>query len=188
MTYSIEEAQAALGNLADPSLKPTEYEFARAAVMVASVAGVSIACAESVTGGLVSQLLTSVPGASEVVRGGVVAYATEVKVEVLGVSPALIAKAGAVQAEVALEMAAGVARVCSSGIGLGITGVAGPTPQEGAPVGTVHVAVVDTTSNASRVHSLRLEGTRDEIRVQAATALIGMLLDVLVPKTDLVRS
>ena len=188
MSYSIEEAQAALGNLADPTLKPTEYEFARAAVMVASVAGTSIACAESMTGGLVAQLLTSVPGASEVFRGGVVAYSSDIKVDVLGVSQALITKAGAVQAEVALEMAAGVARLCSSGVGLGITGVAGPTPQDGASVGTVHVAVVDMSTHASRVHSLRLEGTRDEIRVQAATALIGMLLDVLVAKTDLVRS
>lgn len=188
MTYTVEEAQAALGNLVDPQLKPTEYEFARAAVMVASVAGATVASAESVTGGLVSQLLTSVPGASEVFLGGVVAYSSDIKTDVLGVSQALITKGGAVQAEVALQMAAGVARLCNSQVGLGITGVAGPTPQDGAPVGTVHVAVVDTATNASRVHSLRLEGTRDEIRVQAATALIGMLLDVLVPKTDLVRS
>jgi nicotinamide-nucleotide amidase len=188
MSYTIEEAQAALGNLGDPSLKPSEYEFARAAILVASVARTTIGCAESVTGGLVSQLLTSVPGASEVFRGGVVAYSTDIKSGVLNVSSALLAKGGAIQADVALEMATGVAALLGSDIGMGITGVAGPSNQDGAPVGTVHVAVVDRTTNASRVHSLRLEGTRDEIRVQAATALIGMLLDVLVPKTDLVRS
>lgn len=185
---SREDAQRSLEHLADPQLKPSEYEFARAAVLCGDFAGVTIAVAESVTGGLVTQLLTSVPGASAVVRGGVIAYSTDIKVNLLGVSQALIDKGGVIQAQVALEMARGVSRTLGSSIGLGITGVAGPTEQDGAAVGTVHIAVVDTRSQSSRVHSLTFEGSRDDIRVQAATALLGMLLDVIVADTDLVRS
>ncbi len=187
MTYTFEQAQDALKHLADPELKPSEYEFARAAILVCEVAGVSVACAESMTGGLVTELLTSVPGASAVVRGGVTAYATDLKVSVLNVSEALVAKGGAIQAEVALQMAAGVAKLMAADLGLGISGVAGPDPQDGATVGTVHVAVVDSKTDSSRVHSLRLAGTRDEIRVQGATALLAMLLDMVVPRTDLSR-
>ena len=187
MKYSIEEAQAALGNLADPALKPSEYEFGRAVVLVASVARLTISSAESMTGGLIAELLTSVPGASAVFRGGAVTYATDTKSSVLGVSETLLSKGGPVQAEVALAMAAGAARVFASDLGLGVTGVAGPEAQDGVAVGTVHVAVVDSSTQSSRVHTLKLEGTRDEIRVQAATAVLGMLLDVLVSKTDLVR-
>ena len=182
-----QQAQEALENLADPQLKPSEYEFARAAILCSEFAGVTLGVAESITGGLVTQLLTSIPGASRVLRGGVVAYATDLKVEILGVSAALIERGGAVQADVALEMATGAARVLKSDIGLGVTGVAGPSEQDGAAVGTVHIAVVDTRSKASRVHSLKFEGSRDDIRVQAATALLGMLLDAVVSGSDLVR-
>ena len=182
-----QQAQEALENLADPQLKPSEYEFARAAILCSGFAGVTLGVAESITGGLVTQLLTSIPGASSVLRGGVVAYATELKIELLGVSASLIERGGAVQADVALEMARGAARVLKSDIGLGVTGVAGPSEQDGAAVGTVHIAVVDTRSQASRVHSLKFEGSRDDIRVQAATALLGMLLDAVVSGSDLVR-
>lgn len=181
------EAQAALEHLADPTLKPSEYEFARAVVLVCDYAGVTIAAAESMTGGLITELLTSVPGASSVLRGGVTAYASDLKVSVLNVDAALIAKGGAIQAEVAIRMAHGVAELMKADIGLGISGVAGPEPQDGAPVGTVHVAVVDRKKDSSRVHSLRLAGTRDEIRVQGATALLAMVLDMIVPRTDLSR-
>src|SRR6476646_10184208 len=103
--------------------------------------GLTVASAESLTGGLVCAALTDVPGASAVVRGSVVAYATELKAQVLGVDPELLASGGAVQAEVARQMATGVCRVLGADIGVATTGVAGPDPQDGHPVGTVFVAV-----------------------------------------------
>ena len=81
------------------------------------------------------------PGASAVVRGSVVAYATELKAQVLGVDADLLAAGGAVQAEVARQMATGVCRVLGADVGVATTGVAGPDPQDGQPVGTVFVAV-----------------------------------------------
>ena len=97
-------------------------------------AGQSVACAESLTGGLVCGALTEVPGASAVVRGGVVSYATDVKAGVLGVDPGLLASLGAVNAEVARQMAQGVP-VLASDWGLATTGVAGPDPRTGRPWG-----------------------------------------------------
>jgi nicotinamide-nucleotide amidase len=98
----------------------------------------------------------------------------------------LLAK-GAVQAEVAIAMAQGAAQSCSADIGVGCTGVAGPTAQDGRPVGEVHIAVVDLKNNAIRSHSLKFSGTRDEIRVQTCIAIFGLLLDVLVPQSTLIR-
>jgi len=103
--------------------------------------GETLACAESLTGGLVSAAVTDVPGASAVLRGGVVSYATDVKAGVLGVDRALLAHVGAVDADVARQMAKAVRRVMGSDWGVATTGVAGPDPQDGAAVGTVFVAV-----------------------------------------------
>lgn len=139
--------------------------------------GLTIATAESLTGGLVCAALTEVPGASAVVRGGVIAYATAAKASVLGVDPALLAARGAVDPEVALAMARGVCRVLGGDIGLATTGVAGPSPQDGRPVGTVHVAV--TGVGPARVRSFLLPGSRAEIRaasVERALALVSQVL------------
>lgn len=103
--------------------------------------GETLAVAESLTGGLVAAEVTAVPGASRVFRGSVTAYATELKLEVLGVDGTLLAERGAVDAEVALQMAAGVRKVMGADWGIATTGVAGPDPQDGQAVGTVFVAV-----------------------------------------------
>lgn len=95
--------------------------------------GETLAVAESLTGGLVAAEFTSVPGASHSFRGSVTAYATPLKSEVLGVDPALLASRGAVDPEVASQMAAGVRRVLGADWGLATTGVAGPEPQDGRP-------------------------------------------------------
>ncbi len=100
----------------------------------------SIAVAESLTGGLLAGALTDVPGASAVFRGGVVAYATELKAILLGVDRALLAAQGAVSAEVAAAMAAGVRDRLGATVGAATTGVAGPDPAEGKPAGTVYIA------------------------------------------------
>ena len=135
--------------------------------------GLSVAVAESLTGGLLCAALTEVPGASAVIRGGVVAYATDLKASVLNVSPELLATVGAVDPEVALEMAAGVASKLSADIGISTTGVAGPEPQDGKSVGTVFIACVWGEKRV--VEELSLSGTRNEIRSLTVHAALRML-------------
>ncbi len=103
--------------------------------------GQTVAVAESLTGGLVAAALTSIPGVSAVLRGGVVVYATDTKASVLGVDTDLLAREGAVHPLVAEQMAAGVARLMGATWGVATTGVAGPDPQDGHAVGEVYVAV-----------------------------------------------
>ncbi|MFI7245810.1 CinA family protein [Streptomyces qinglanensis] len=110
--------------------------------------GQTLAVAESLTGGLVAAEITGVPGASRVFRGSVTAYATALKRDVLGVDGALLEERGAVDAEVARRMAHGVRTVLGADWGLATTGVAGPDPQDGQPVGTVYVAVAAPGSPA----------------------------------------
>jgi nicotinamide-nucleotide amidase len=132
--------------------------------------GLTIAVAESLTGGLLVAELISVPGASAVVLGGVVAYNSELKHSVLGVEAVLLAEHGAVHPDVAAQMATGVrvALATAAGpahIGISTTGVAGPDPQDGQPVGTVYLGFAIGES----VHTKRLSltGTRAEIRAAA---------------------
>ncbi|MFH8567879.1 CinA family protein [Streptomyces sp. NPDC017993] len=140
--------------------------------------GQSLAVAESLTGGLVAGALTAVPGASRVVRGSVTAYATDLKRAVLGVDGALLAERGAVDGEVARQMASGVRRALGADWGIATTGVAGPDPQDGQPVGTVFVAV-QGPDGAGEVRRLALEGDRDRIRLDTVEAVIILLLSEL---------
>lgn len=140
-------------------------------------AGATIGCAESLTGGLLCAALTDPPGASAVVRGGVVSYGTDVKEHVLGVDARLLAHEGAVHAQVALQMARGVCRVLGCTVGVATTGVAGPTEQDGQPVGRVFVAVVG--SGVERVRRLTLGGDRAQIRSQAVVEALELVLAVL---------
>ncbi|MGP3986690.1 CinA family protein [Streptomyces sp. 3N207] len=119
----------------------------------------TLAVAESLTGGLLAAEITAVPGASRAFRGSVTAYATALKRDVLDVDGALLEERGAVDAEVALQMARGVRTALSADWGLATTGVAGPEPQDGQPVGTVYVAVVGPTA-AAVVEKLQLESGR----------------------------
>ena len=131
--------------------------------------GLTLATAESCTGGLVGTLLTEVAGASDVFLGGVVSYADEVKRAALGVREETLAAHGAVSAETAAEMAAGARRALRADLAVAITGVAGPgggTSEK--PVGLVHVNVSAPGGDASR--ELRLHGDREEIRMRAAVA------------------
>lgn len=140
--------------------------------------GLTLAVAESLTGGLLAARLTEVPGASAVFRGGIVSYATDLKHELLSVDDSLLENKGAVDAEVAQQMAAGVAAKLTADIGLSTTGVAGPDMQDGVPVGTVFIALA--TSRKAIVEEHHFEGTRNEIRalaVQAAVALLSREID-----------
>jgi len=138
---------------------------------------VTVAVAESLTAGAVTARVADVPGASGVLRGGVVAYATPVKARLLGVDAALLASGGAVQAEVAAQMALGVARVLGASVGLATTGVAGPTPQDGQPVGTVFVALATPGAGggAVEVEEHAFPGDRATVRQASVDAVLALL-------------
>ncbi|MFH9263435.1 CinA family protein [Streptomyces sp. NPDC017546] len=136
--------------------------------------GETLAVAESLTGGLVAADLTAVPGASRSFRGSVTAYATPVKRDVLGVDGSLLAERGAVDPDVALRMAVGVRRVLEADWGVSTTGVAGPEPQDGQPVGTVYVAVAGP-SGVEKVTALRLNGERADIRSESVRGALELL-------------
>lgn len=135
----------------------------------------TVATAESLTGGLVAAALTGVPGSSAVVRGGVVAYATDVKAALLGVDPALLGRVGAVHPDVAAAMATGARDRLATTFGLATTGVAGPDPQDGCPVGEVHVAVAGPRRVAVRSLHLAATATRAAVRAAAVDAVLGLL-------------
>ncbi|MFK4146775.1 CinA family protein [Streptomyces sp. NPDC004065] len=152
-------------------------------VQLLTVRGETVAVAESLTGGLVAAEITSVPGASKVFRGSITAYATELKHELLGVDATLLAERGAVDPQVAAQMAAGVRRALHADWGVATTGVAGPDPQDGQPVGTVFVAVDGpggTEPGAPRggkTAALRLNGGRAEIRMESVRSVLALLLE-----------
>ena len=136
-------------------------------------AGETVAVAESLTGGLVCSTLVAIPGASRVVAGGIVAYQTDVKASVLGVSESLLAERGAVDPDVALAMARQARTKFGATIGLSTTGVAGPDQQDGVAVGTVFVALVSDRDEI--VENFRFDGTRDEVRHLALGASLRLL-------------
>jgi len=151
-----------------------------------TVRGETLAVAESLTGGLVAAELAAVPGASKAFRGSVTAYATDLKRDVLGVDATLLDQRGAVDPQVAAQMAAGARKVLGADWGISTTGVAGPEPQDGQPVGTVFVAV-DGASEAmneralgGKVRALRLNGSRTEIRMESVRSVLALLLERLV--------
>ncbi|MGN7191670.1 CinA family protein [Curtobacterium sp. MCBA15_004] len=149
--------------------------MARALVAALTERGETVAVAESLTGGLVVATLVGVPGASAVVRGGVVAYATPVKHTVLGVDAALLAANGAVDPEVARQMASGVRTALAvdgepATWGISTTGVAGPDPQDGKSVGTVFVGIA--SADGSRAVELHLDGDRGAIRDATVSELL----------------
>jgi nicotinamide-nucleotide amidase len=136
--------------------------------------GDTIAVAESLTGGMLAATLTAIPGASAAFRGGVVPYATGLKATLLGVPAALLDSHGAVHPDVARAMADGVRSRLGATVGAATTGVAGPDPQDGQPVGTVYIAV--SAGAATSVRSLALAGGRQQIREATVEQLLGMLI------------
>lgn len=130
--------------------------------------GWSLGTAESVTGGLVGARLTGIPGASDTFRGAVVSYSSEVKYDLLGVPEGPV-----VSPEAALAMARGARRVLGCDVALSLTGVAGPSEQDGQPVGTVYVGLV-WPEGETTVH-LRLPGTRNEMRQYCVISSLDLL-------------
>jgi nicotinamide-nucleotide amidase len=139
--------------------------------------GATLAVAESLTGGALGATITGVPGVSATFRGGVTAYATELKARLLGVDADLLAAVGAVDREVALAMAEGVRDRLGATWGLATTGVAGPDPQDGHPPGEVHLAVAGP--GVPRAVRLMAVGDRAAVRDSAVEAALVLLRDAL---------
>ena len=139
--------------------------------------GWSLAVAESLTGGLVCAALVDVPGASSVLRGAVVAYATDLKGSLLDVDAALLESRGAVDPDVVGAMACGVRARLGADVGLATTGVAGPDSQDGKRPGTVHVAVC--TPDGTTTRSLRLVGDRAHVRAGSVDAVLALGVEIL---------
>lgn len=160
-------------------------ERARRAVGALVARAATLATAESLTGGLIGATLTSVPGASEAYLGGAVVYATRLKTELLGVPAVLIERAGVVSAEVALAMAIGAQERTGADWAIAVTGVAGPSAQDGHAPGEVHVCVrgpgTATTAPAVHLEHHRFAGDRAAIRAQTVSAALDLLLRALAP-------
>lgn len=143
-----------------------------------AAAGLTLSCAESCTGGLVSQLITAVPGSSKYFLGGVISYSNAAKEKLLGVSPATLRRHGAVSAECALEMARGAAKVFRSGCALSVTGIAGPGgASPGKPAGLVYFAL--KLGSRERCLRRRFPGGRSRVRRGAADFVLGQLLKII---------
>lgn len=139
--------------------------------------GETLAAVESLTGGLLSATVVEIAGASSVFRGGLVVYATELKSSLAGVPAGLLADRGPVDPDVAVALAEGGRKVCNADWCLATTGVAGPEPQGGKPVGMVFVAVAGPDGSA--VRHLDLDGGREAIRNDAVTAALRLLVEHL---------
>jgi len=158
----------------DTSLPQTPPLEARLVARLAE-RGWTLALAESCTGGLVAQRVTSVPGASAIFLGGVVAYHNDAKRDVLGVPAATLDAVGAVSTETALAMAQGVRRLLHASLAAAITGIAGPGGGTDAkPVGLVFVAV--SGPRGDQVERCLFSGDRGTVRAQAAEAALRLLL------------
>ena len=131
--------------------------------------GLTLGLAESVTGGLVSGRLTSIPGASDVLRGSVVSYASEVKFDLLGVPRGPVVSEAA-----AIAMAEGARRVLGADVALSLTGVAGPAEQDGQPVGTLCIAVA-MNGRSTVSTTLRMPGQRDQMRQMSVISSLDFL-------------
>jgi nicotinamide-nucleotide amidase len=150
---------------------------AREIIELLTARGQTVALAESLTGGLVTAALTSVPGASLVVRGGIVAYATDLKAVLLCVPSDLLARHGPVDPCVAAAMAAGVRARLGATYGVSTTGVAGPGPADGKPQGTVFIAVEGPSGPAGS--GLELPGDRQQVRIETVRRALSLLVSAL---------
>ncbi len=157
-------------------------DLAASCISRLTAAGDTVATAESLTAGLISATLATVPGASAALRGGVTAYATAAKATVLRVPETFLEKYGAVSEECARAMAEAVRGLFDASWGISATGVAGPERQEGRDVGTVFVAAAGP--DGTEVVEVALSGGRNEIRSDATKAALKLLLAVVTTPSE----
>ncbi len=155
---------------------PLLTEDARGLVADLTIRQQSIATAESLTAGLLAATLAGVPGASEVLRGGLVTYTERTKIMLAGVAPQILQEVGPVAAPTARALAVGARQRCEATWGVGLTGVAGPEPHGGHEVGTVFIGLAGPgETGAIEVVELQLSGTRWDIRLSAVRESISRL-------------
>ena len=167
--------------MGEPLLGDEVVRAAAEVVDAATRAGVTLGCAESCTGGLVSGALTAVPGSSAAVRGGVVSYAIAVKRAVLGVSDEVLDApgVGAVSSECAAQMAEGARRVLGCDVAVSVTGIAGPGGAEpGKPVGTVWLGLAAPSGTTTCLETF--PGSRDDVRRAAVLRALALLRGAVV--------
>jgi nicotinamide-nucleotide amidase len=147
----------------------------RLAALVASLTDreETVATAESLTAGLVTAALTSVPGSSAAVLGGLVVYATPLKAALAGVDERALYEHGAVHPVIAEQLARGARERCGATWGLGLTGVAGPAPQDGVAPGTVHIGLAGDAE--AQVRTIQVTGDRHAVRSAAVAAAVDLL-------------
>lgn len=162
-----------------PTTPPVSDQMTLAGALQAELfrRSLMLASAESLTGGRLGDVLSAAPGASDTYLGGVVSYATEVKQKVLGVSAETVEKHGVVSAECAEEMATGVRDLVDADYAVSTTGVAGPTTQEGKPVGLVYIGVAGP--DGVRSEQFQFDGGRAEIREKVVKAAIDLVLETV---------
>jgi len=155
-------------------------DIARSVIKIATARGVSLAAAESLTGGMVAAALVDIPGASQVFKGSIVAYDLMVKHDLLGVDAAELATRGAVSVEVATQMAENAAQRMGADLAVATTGVAGPDPDavSGQKPGVAFIAVAGGNLG-TMVRELVVDGDREEVRTACAKAALQALLDAL---------
>lgn len=170
---SLDELLALEGDRACPT-EDDILRFSARVVLAANEAGVTIGTAESCTGGLISGALTSVPGSSASVMGGVVSYACSVKVAILGVGQDVLDSVGAVSRECALQMSSGARRALGADVCVAVTGIAGPGGAvPGKPVGTVWFSVATPARSVAVRHLF--SGNRDEVRAKTVQTALELL-------------
>ena len=186
-----EEGQAMMkGTLEEIRRRVGRYLYAEedisleeAVVRLMAGRGLTLSAAESCTGGLFTELITSVPGSSRVLKGGIVAYTPELKHNLLQVPESVLSGPGTVSRECALAMADRMRRLSGSDMAVSITGVAGPDPSEGKPVGLVYIGLSDR--NGEDVFECRFNGNRDGVRLRAAKhALYRVWQRIVQPDTE----
>ena len=170
-----------VNTIALSELRNEVMQLAEDIVRRGTAAGLTCGCAESCTGGIVSAVITSVPGSSAVLRGGVVSYSPDVKHDLLGVDRAILddERQGPVSSACAMQMAEGATKVLGCDVAVSVTGIAGPGGVEtGKPVGTVWFGVCSEKGVWSEVH--HFDGDREEVRLQAACVALSLISDVFV--------
>ena len=150
------------------------HHVAARAVTLLKDKGLTVATAESCTGGMIAAAITDVAGASRVFGTGVVSYCNDCKMKLLGVSAATLETQGAVSAATAAQMAEGIRRVGDAAIGVSVTGEAGPIAAEQHPVGTVFIGLADACGTVTEEH--HFAGDRAAVRRQAAEAVFDLLV------------
>jgi nicotinamide-nucleotide amidase len=178
--YLIEPLEEQARSILGPVIWGTDDDtFEKVTGEILAERGMTLAAMESCTGGLFADTITNVPGSSRYFRGSIVSYATEVK-GLMGVDPAIIAEHGVISDETAIAMAHSVRHRLQADVGIGITGVAGPDPQDGHPVGEVHIAVV-IHEEEPLVISYTMPQARDQVKRRAVSQALNLLRRSLGP-------